>query len=221
MYTLATRTSWQKKPTKFQIHDIRHALKTFPVIEQKFFDDLIELCRKKEHYFVEMGLIQLAFEKQKILNTDFWILIWATDFKDRLFQLLIERHPETNGKGSLAGVSPPDFLEFISSMKKNAILPTLSLINSPDKMKSVGVIVSRPKGYDPTQKTKVNQQALNQFGNWINNLKSTPNLKGKWFPSSGPPCPICQGNLVELHGPDPGMKSLVCTQCGAIKPIYS
>ncbi len=218
MFNLSTRTSWQKTPTKISLMDMKEAISPYPLVERKFFDDIVAFTRKYNHYFVEMGLLNVVGETKKTLDPDFWILIWALDFKDRSFQILIEKHPNYQGKGAIAGVGPSDLLDFFSSMKQNAILPTLSLINNPEKMKSVAVIVSRPKNYNEKSKERNSYQALGRFQKWINDLKDTPNKEGKWFPSNAPTCPNCNSPIVGIQDNyKVGFGFLVCPNCGYSK----
>ncbi|UYP47017.1 hypothetical protein NEF87_003302 [Candidatus Lokiarchaeum ossiferum] len=215
MIYLSTRTSWQKSATKISLHNMNDVIYPYPLIESQFFEDINSLTRKHQHYNAEMGLLNIAGEEKKALDPDFWILIWALDFRDRMFQILIERHPDYGGKGAIAAVGPTDLLEFFGSMKNNAILPTLTLINSPEKMKSVVVVVSRPKNYQERSKEKNQYQAMGRFQNWINKLKNTPNTKGQWFPSNAPTCPVCNGPIVGIQdGYKIGFGMLVCPDCG-------
>jgi len=215
MFTLSTRTSWQKQPTRVDLSDMKEILYPYPLIERKFFDDLMHLCRSQTHYYVEMGLISVLDGQHHQLNPDTWILIWALDFKDRLYQILLDRNPQHGGKGAIAAVGPKDLGEFFGRMKKNAILPLLTLINTPEKMKSVGVIVSRPKSYRNQQKEKQEFQAFARFQKWIAQLKATPNKEGQWFPSSAPKCPICGNPLVGiLDSYRIGFGYMICPECG-------
>jgi hypothetical protein len=215
MFILSTSTSWQKKPTKIQLTGMKEAMDPYPLIERKFFDDLNNLCRMDSKYVVEMGLLALGNQERSSLNPDLWILIWAKDFKDRIFQILIERHPDYGGKGAIAAIGPPDLLEFFSRMKQNALLPTLTLLNSPEKMKSVFVIVSRPESYKKKQKARQNFQALARFQEWIEMLKQTPNKEGKWFPHNAPTCPMCGGPLVGIADQYRiGFGYRICPKCG-------
>ena len=102
-------------------------------------------------------------------------------------------------------------------MKKNAVLPLLTLINSPEKMKNVGVIVSRPKTYQQKAKEKQQMHAMGRFKSWIDQLKMTPNKEGRWFPGNYPKCPVegCEAPLVGMQDPnDRTMGVLICPSCG-------
>jgi hypothetical protein len=221
MYQVLTQTSWQAQPVQLNLTEIREAISPYPLIERQFFDDIMSLCHSQQHYVAEMGLLQVLSPEKKELNADFWILVWGVDFRDRIFQILIERHPDHQGKGAIAAAGPLDFFEFLSSMKQNAILPTLTLLASTNKMKTLAVIVSKPKNYQEKAKEKQSVQALDRFQGWINTLKATPNVRGQWFPSAKPLCPICNEPLLEFNGVEVGfgMKQLVCPRCGATKPI--
>lgn len=215
MFTLSTRTSWQKEPTRIDLENLKEIIYPYPLIEGKFFEDLTQLCRTQEKYYVEMGLLSVFGENKQNLNPDTWILIWALDFKDRMFQLLIDRNTQHKGKGAIAAVGPADLGEFFAKMKTNAILPLLTLINSPDKMKSVGVIVSRPRSYKDKAKEKQEFQAYARFQNWIAQLKATPNKEGQWFPSSAPKCPVCGNPLVGIQDNYRiGFGYMICPECG-------
>jgi len=83
MIHLSTRTSWQKTATKVSLHPMKEVLYPYPLIEKKFFEDINLLTRKHQHYNVEMGLLNIAGDAKKGLDPDFWILIWALDFRVR------------------------------------------------------------------------------------------------------------------------------------------
>lgn len=215
MFNLATRTSWQKEPTRMQMSDMVNAIYPYPLIERAFFDDLTENCRKNGNYQVEMGLMQVINQEKKNLDPDLWILIWGKDFRDREFQLLIERHPDFGGKGAIAAVGPADFFEYLSGMKQKALPATLTLLNEPSKMKAVYVVVSRPKSYQERSKDQSDMQAFARFKNWIEVLKQTPNKDGQWFPSNAPQCPLCGSPVVGIADEyRVGFGTLICPECG-------
>jgi hypothetical protein len=216
LYSVVTHTTWQQNPTYVQFDDIKATMPTYPLIESKFFDDLVVCCRKTQNYYVEQALLQIQTEEKKKLNPDFWILIWGIDFKDRLIQLLIERNPSYGGKGALAGIAPKEFVEFISSMKYNAILPTLTLLNTPEKMKQVAILVSRTESSQDRAKGDQNRKELERFKNWIDNLKQTPNVKGQWYPQTKilNECPKCGASMAGIAGNNALYGILICPNCG-------
>jgi hypothetical protein len=216
MFYLQTRGSWQKEPAVTQLTDIKQAMSAYPLIERKFFDDLIDRCHTQKHYYVEAGLLKILNAQQKELDPNIWILIWAVDFRDRVFQILFERNPEYGGKGAIAAVGPQDLLEFISSMKHNAILPTLTLLNSPEKMKQVAILVSRPPSYKEKAEAAQRSQELNRFKHWVDNLKQAPNVKGQWFPQNKilNECPECSASMAGIAGENSVYGILICPNCG-------
>jgi hypothetical protein len=215
VFAAITHTSWQKETTQINLTSIKEAMSSFPMIERQYFDDLVNLCHNNSNYFVEAGLLRVINEQGKDLVADFWILLWAVDFRGRLFHILVERNPEYGGKGAIVAVGPPEFLEFISSMKKNAILPTLTLLNSPEKMKSVGVLVSQPPKYAEVQKDRLKSMNFARFKGWIDDLKAAPNVSGQWFPATGATkCPLCNAGMIPMGNYQVAFGQLVCPQCG-------
>jgi hypothetical protein len=215
-FRIQTRTSWQQEPTVIPLTDVKTVMPSYPLIERKFFDDLVDRCRQHQHYFVETAMLKLVTDAGKELNPDLWIFVWAQDFKDRVFQLLFERNPDYGGKGALAAVAPPDMVEFLSSMKYNAILPTLTLLTSPDKMKQVAILVSRPQTHKEQVQIQQTSEKLGQFKNWIDNLKATPNVKGQWFPQNQVvnECPKCGSSMAGIAGNNTLYGILICPHCG-------
>ena len=189
MFQIKTNTSWQKENTDIQLRDLNQAFDKYPLIEKKFFKDLKELCQNKEDYFVELGLLQVKNQKGEELEANFWIFLWAIDKEERNYHILIERNPEHEGRGAIAAAGPDDFYEFMSGMKHKMLLPFLGMINTPEKMKKVGLIVSKPKSHTKMKKEKKWWHALSNFQQWIGKLKQTPNIDGKWFPGDYPRCP--------------------------------
>ena len=215
VFSVSTHTSWQTNDTRVDLTLITQAMPSYPLIERKFFDDIVDHCYNTTNYSVEAGLLHVLNEEGNELDPDYWILLWAIDFRDRLFQILIERNPDFGGKGAIAAVGPPEFLEFISSMTHSAIMPTLTLLNTPDKMKSVKILVSRPPTHAQKLKRRQTGAELTQFKNWIDQLKDTPNPRGQWFPSSSlDKCPVCGTDMVPVGGYEIAFGQLVCPKCG-------
>ena len=78
------------------------------------------------------------------------------------------------------------------------------------------VIVLLPKGKsiaEEQQFLKASKSDLDKL-KFINSLKEMPNIKGEWFPSFDPRCPVCNGIMTELKDYKLGLKKLVCPQCG-------
>ena len=63
------------------------------------------------------------------------------------------------------------------------------------------------------QLIKLNKNEIDKI-EFINSLKSLPNIQGQWFFSHNPMCPVCKGLLIESMDYVKGYKKLVCPQCG-------
>ena len=215
MFSIKTKTSWQNGPTVMHLRDLRESFEKYPLIEKEFFKDIRDLCQRKEHYFIQTGLLQVVDPKGAELEPNFWILLWAYDNEERVFQLLIERNPDFEGRGVIAAAGPPDFYEFISGIKKRAILPLLGLFNTPDKIQKLGLIVSMPKSTSQLKEERNWWHALANFQQWITMLKNTPNVKGEWFPGNYPKCPECNNPLIGVQDDKEINKGhLLCPYCG-------
>ncbi len=218
MFQLKTKTKWQKQPTEVVLRDLSEAFSKYPLVERKFFDDLLDLIQKKDHYSADPGLliVQRSNENDtKQLDKDAWILLWAKDKEERTYQVLIERNPEYKGKGAIAAAGPPSFFEFVSGMKHKMLMPFLGMINTPEKMEKVAIVVSIPKSTTQKGKEREALQALGNFENWIQRLKITPNVEGKWFPGDYPRCPECNNPLVGVQdAKTENLGHLICPFCG-------
>ena len=208
-------SSWtdKQKLTTLQFTDTKGVLGAYPKVEKRFFDDLMGLCRNYQKYQIEMGLVHLYNQQNKELVADEWILLWAVDFRERPFQLLFQRSVLEEGKGVLGGANPPDFLDFLKETP-NGLLATLSLINSPEKIKRLLLLVTRPKSMQESLKEKRDSRKYEAFASWIDQLKQTPNVDGQWFPSYSPRCPVCNASMTELGNYQVAFKQLACPRCG-------
>ncbi|TFG20847.1 MAG: hypothetical protein EU530_02205 [Promethearchaeota archaeon] len=216
MFTLNCVVSWLKGPQTFQLTDIRDIYGTYPTISKLFFQHLVTNIQSSNRFFAESGLKRIKDSYNQEFEAHQWIFLWAEDFRGRYFYILFSRASEYGGNGALAAVGPPEFAEFLRGEGKPAILATLTLLNKPDMVKSVAVVVSSPKEAQEA-KTQLESPQLKQFSNWIDSLKIAPNEKGQWFPAYLPQCPVCNAQLVGLEGYEVGFTSLVCPQCGFSK----
>lgn len=215
MFTVNCEVSWLKGSQTFQLTDIRDIYVTYPTINKLFFQHLVSNIQSDKKYFAESGLKRIFDSQKQEFEPHQWIFVWAEDFKGRFFYILFTRSPDYGGNGALAAAGPPEFAQFLRGEGKPAVLATLTLLNRPDKIKSVAVIVSsNPPNTKIVEKIKKITPQLQQFSQWINQLKSTKNVEGQWFPSYVPKCPVCNGPLVGLTGYKVGFAQIVCPQCG-------
>ncbi|MBN2154780.1 MAG: hypothetical protein JW776_01885 [Candidatus Lokiarchaeota archaeon] len=217
MFTINVVVSWKQHPQTLQLTDIQDIYGSYPTIAKLFFQHLVMNIQTDQRYFAESGLRRIVDSHNQEFEPHQWIFVWAEDFRERYFYILFSRAVEYGGNGALAGVGPPEFAEFLRNEGKPGILATLTLLNQPDKIKSLAVVVSSPKEARQAQKTMNLNPQMYQFSNWINNLKVTPNVQGQWFPTYSPRCPVCNAELVGLEGYEVGFTQLVCPQCGFSK----
>ncbi|MHA1341569.1 MAG: hypothetical protein ACTSRZ_16730 [Promethearchaeota archaeon] len=208
-FRILTRVSWAPNVLTIDLIDLYKIFGAYPLVSKKFFKDLINNIERKSNYWAEAGF-QEIISNGKRYEPHEWIFLWAIDFRDRLFWILFSRSYELSGKGAIAAVGPPEFAEFIKQTGKAAIVPTLTLINDPEKMKKVVVIVSNPK---EAKKPKLSPELL-QFKAWVDQLKMQKNVKGQWFPSFAPVCPVCNEKMVGLADYEVGFAQMICPRCG-------
>jgi hypothetical protein len=217
MFTINCVVSWLQGPQTFQLTDVRDIYGTYPTIAKLFFQHLVTNIQTDNRYFAESGLKRIIDSQNQEYEPHQWIFLWAEDFKGRYFYILFSRAAEYGGNGALAAAGPLEFAEFLRGEGKPAILATLTLLNKKDMIKSVAVVVSSPKEAKEAKEKRASSPQMQQFSNWIDNLKLTPNVKGHWFPAYAPQCPVCNAQLVGLEGYEVGFTQLVCPQCGFTK----
>lgn len=213
MFKVITRVSWKNEPQQIDLVGMKNIFGAYPVVSKKFFQDLVHNIEKNKTYYAEGGLRTLVFNNKPYEPHD-WIFLWAEDFKERIFWILFSRSGTLGGQGAIAAVGPVDFAGFLKTTGKEAIVPTLTLLNSPEKMKSVAVIVSYPSEAKKARQKIASKPELEKFRNWISQLKQTPNPKGQWFPEFEPVCPVCHERLLGVKDIRIGFTQFLCPKCG-------
>lgn len=216
-FSVFTYTPWDNLNTKFltevKLLPLKNIIKTFPVIEPGFFDDLLSNMYNFKHYSWVECIKRIVGPDNEDYDIKPWNFIWGMDHEGRMVQFLIQKVEEESkdSQAILVALAPPELAKLFEQYKKGAILRTLSLLNSPKKMKFL--VVLAPKGKSIAEKQQllhINKQDLEKL-KFINNLKQLPNIKGKWFPTFDVKCPICSGPLTQVYSPKVG---LVCQRCG-------
>ena len=212
MLRIIAQVSWDTNLKQIDLFQLKDLYGIYPIITVQFFKDLVKNAETKTNYQTESGLRAIV-SNEKQYEPHEWILIWAKDFKDREFQLLFSRTMEFGGKGALVAVGPPEFAEFLKQTGKDAVVPSLTLINDSTKMKKVFIIVSSPKEAKKSAAVKLSPQ-LARFKGWVNELKTTKNVGGQWFPTFEPVCPICNERMVGVADYRVGFAQMICPRCG-------
>jgi len=216
-FSVFTYTPWDNLNTKFltevKLLPLKNIIKTFPVIEPGFFDDLLSNMYNFKHYSWVECIKRIVGPDNEDYDIKPWNFIWGMDYKGRMIQFLIQKVEEESkdSQAILVALAPPELAKLFEQYKKGAILRTLSLLNSPKKMKFLMVLAPKGKSIaEEQQLLKINKQDLDRLKS-INTLKQIPNIKGQWFPTFDVKCPICSGPLTQVYSPKVG---LVCQRCG-------
>lgn len=216
-FSVFTYTPWdnlnKKILTEVKLLSLKNIIKTFPVIEPRFVDDLISNIYNFKHYSWVESIKRIVGPNKEDYDIKSWNFIWGMDIERRIFQILIQKvdYELKDSQVILVALAPPELAKLFEEYKEGAILRTLTLLNNPKKMKFLMVLA--PKG-----KSIAEEQRLLQIKNidlekmkFISNLKQIPNIKGQWFPSSEIKCPICNNPLTQVYSHEVG---LVCQNCG-------
>ena len=219
-FSIYTYTPWDKlnedKLTQIRLLSLKSIFKSFPLIEPAFFDDLISNLSKSQLYTKIEGIKRIVGPNKEDYNIGAWIFIWAMDSETRIYQFLLQK-TQSNDKDSqaaLVALAPPELGKLFSEYKEQALLRTFSLLNNPPKMKFVIVLLPKGKSIVEEQQLLKSDKSDLEKLKFIRALKQMPNIKGEWFPSFDPRCPVCNGIMTELKDYKLGLKKLVCPQCG-------
>jgi len=216
-FSVFTYTPWDnlnlKSLTEVKLLSLKNIIKTFPVIEPGFFDDLRSNMYKFNHYSWVECIKRIVGPEKEDYDIEPWIFIWGMDHDRRIFQFLIQKNIEDSkdSQAVLVALAPPELAKLFEQYKEGAILRTLYLLNTPKKMKFLMVLAPKGKSIAEEQQIlRINDQDLDKL-KFVNTLNQMPNIKGQWFPTYDVKCPICNGPLTQVYGPEVGLK---CKTCG-------
>jgi hypothetical protein len=199
--------------TEVKLLSLKKIIKTFPVIEPGFFDDLRSNMYKYNHYSWVESIKRIVGPENEDYDIKPWIFIWGMDQDGRMFQFLLQNIIEESkdSQAILVALAPPELAKLFEQHKEGAVLRTLSLLNSPKKMKFLMVLAPKGKSIaEEQQLLQINKQDFERL-KFTNTLKHMPNIKGHWFPTFDVKCPNCNGPLTQVYSPKVG---LVCQRCG-------
>ena len=216
-FSVFTYTPWDNLNTKIlnevKLLSLKNIIKTFPVIEPGFFDDLRSNMYNFNHYSWVESIKRIVGPNNEDYDIKPWNFIWGMDHERRIFQFLIQKVKEESkdSQAILVALAPPELVKLFEQHKEGAILRTLSLLNSPKKMEFLMVLGPKGKSVAEEQQLfQINKRDLGKL-HYINTLKHIPNIKGQWFPTFDVKCPICNGPLTQVYSREVG---LVCQRCG-------
>jgi hypothetical protein len=216
-FTVYTYTPWDSHNTnvitEVKLLSLKNIIKTFAVIEPGFFDDLRSNMYKYNHYSWSECIKRIVGTKNEDYDIKPWVFIWGMDLEGRFFQFLIQKiiQESKDSQAILVALAPPELAKLFEQYKEGAILRTLSLLNTPKKIKFLMVLAPKGKSIaEEQQLLKINKQDLERL-KFVNTLKQMPNIKGQWFPTYDVKCPNCYGPLTEVYTHEVG---LICKRCG-------
>ncbi len=218
-FSIYVHTPWDKLSnnnlTPVKLISLKSIFKTYPVIEPSFFNDLSSNLSKYNHYSWYESIKRIVGPNKEDYDIKDWNFIWAIDKERRMYQFLFQKiTSDKDSQRVLVALAPSELGKLFVQYKRDAILRTFSLINNPEKTKFL--IVLTPKGKsiaEEQQLIRVNKQDLDTM-QFINLLKKMPNIKGQWFPSFEPKCPICNEILTVIKDYKVGFGKLICPRCG-------
>jgi len=218
-FTIHTETPWDnlktEQLTQVKLMSLKSIFKSFPLIEEAFFKDLISKVYNNKHYSWIQCIKRIIGPNNEDYSIANWNFIWAFDEQRRMFQFLFQKVKEKeDSQGILVGLAPPELGKFFAEHKKDAIYRIFSLLNNPSKIKFLMVLAPRGKSLAEEQQVfRVNKNYLDKL-KYINILNNMPNIQGHWFPSFKPRCPICNQELMGLQDYNIGFGQLTCPRCG-------
>ncbi|MFX1454796.1 MAG: hypothetical protein ACFFDB_05420 [Promethearchaeota archaeon] len=218
-FTLQLFTPWDsldsKNLTQLRLFSLRNIFKSFPVIEPEFFDDLLSNLYNYKHYSWTECVKRILGPNEEDYDISSFNFIWGFDDQNRMYQFLFQKTEEkSSSQAILVALAPPELGKLFKQYKDKAILRTLSLLNTPKKIKFLMVLA--PKG-----KSIIEERQLFQIGRknleklkFEAILKQMPNIKGQWFPEYSPRCPNCNKINTEIKGFNVGLLKFKCPYCG-------
>lgn len=218
-FTLYTYTPWDGLKTnelsQIRLLSLKSVFKSYPVIEQPFFDDLSSKISDYVQYSKMKTIKRIVGPQNEEYSISNWSLIWAFDKERRVYQFLLQNVIEKEEKKAiLVALAPPELVKLLSQYGKGAILRTLSILNDPSAIKFLMILYAKGKSIAEEQKDLTFNKRYLENLRRADLLRSMPNIRGDWFPSYQPKCPVCNSFMTELDGYKVGFGKLICTKCG-------
>ena len=213
-FNIYTYTPWDglntNELTLVKLLSLKTVFKSFPVIQEKFFNDLTLNISKNAHYSWFQTIKRIVGPNMEDYDIVNWNFVWAIDDQSRMFQFLFQKKEE---QGVLVALAPPELGKLFSKHGKGAILRILSLLNNPAKITFLMILA--PKGKSIAQEQQLFHMNKQQFDTlkYFQQQKNLPNIQGQWFPTFKIRCPNCGQEIVALQNYI-GFDKLKCPFCG-------
>jgi len=218
-WNILTYTPWDRLQTdtlsKVRLMSILNVFDKYPIIGSKFFNDLNVNIKEYSHYTLYKTIKRIIDPYNKDYKIQNWNFLWAMDKQRRMYQLLFQK-VKKNDKimAVMVALAPLELIKLFSDYKKESILKTLSLLNNPKNISFMTLLFAQGKSIaEESQEFNISDKYLERI-RFSKYLKEQPNVKGQWFPSFAPRCPICGSFMKELEGYRIGFRKLICPKCG-------
>ncbi|MBD3337717.1 MAG: hypothetical protein GF353_01325 [Candidatus Lokiarchaeota archaeon] len=218
-FTISTFTPWDVNNNQLvdvRLLSLKSIFERFPVIEKHFFDDLISHIVEKTQYKIVNSIKRIVGPKNEDYDIRDWTFLWVFDKDGRMYQFLFQKvsREDPASQAILVALAPPELAKLFSKHKQKAIHRILSLINNPIKIKFLMLLAPQGKSIaEDYTFFQLNQKKLNTLKKNYN-FANQFNVKGQWFPTFEPRCPICNEILTPIDGYRVGFGKLICPRCG-------
>lgn len=217
-FIIHTLTPWDELGTEqlsqVRLLSLKSVFKSYPVVEQTFFDDLSSKIGDYVHYSKMKTIKRIVGPQNEDYDISNWSFIWAFDKERRVYQFLFQNViEEEESQAVLVALAPPEIAKLFSKHGKGAILRTLSILNDPSTINFLMVLYAKGKSISEEQ------QALTFNKRYLERLKQAdllskmPNIQGQWFPSFQPRCPVCNA-FMTVNGYKVVFGKSICPKCG-------
>ena len=217
-FIIHTLTPWDELGTEqlsqVRLLSLKSVFKSYPVVEQTFFDDLFSKIGDYVHYSKMKTIKRIVGPQNEDYDISNWSFIWAFDKERRVYQFLFQNViEEEESQAVLVALAPPEIAKLFSKHGKGAILRTLSILNDPSTINFLMVLYAKGKSISEEQ------QALTFNKRYLERLKQAdllskmPNIQGQWFPSFQPRCPVCNA-FMTVNGYKVVFGKSICPKCG-------
>ena len=187
-FTIHTYTPWDSlktgKLTQIKLISLKSIFESFPVIEKKFFKDLVKLAYNNTHYSWDQCIRRIVGPNSEDYSIDNFSFIWAFDDQNRMFQFLFQKIDDKKDISQciLVALAPPELGQLLTEHQREALIKTLSLLNKPSRIRFLMMLAPKGKSIaEENQIFQINQNQLDKL-KYVNTSGNMPNISGNWFP---------------------------------------
>ncbi len=216
-FIIHTLTPWDELGTEqlsqVRLLSLKSVFKSYPVVDQTFFDDLSSKIGDYVHYSKMKTIKRIVGPQNEDYDISNWSFIWAFDKERRVYQFLFQNVIEEESQAVLVALAPPELAKLFSKHGKGAILRTLSILNNPSTINFLMVLYAKGKSISEEQQALTFNKRYLERLKQANLLSKMPNIQGQWFPSFQPRCPVCNA-FMTVNGYKVVFGKSICPKCG-------